>query len=102
MPKIATTTTKETRNPLSSAPYSILNHPKLANDANVENAVTAPAKNPKKAAAGPNLFTATPPSFLKDIILPDEDEVTPPPTSLKRVLIVVRNGNVRRLQRHSS
>jgi len=70
---IVTNSTTNDHKILSESTSAIVNKKRASSDA-IEPEKT---KKPKKTIlkAGFDLSTATPPSFLEDIILPDEDEV---------------------------
>jgi len=71
-------TTKDKPKALKDSTGTTVNALKRANDAN-EKANSRPLKQTKTTLqAPPDLSTPTPPSFLKDIILPDEDDVSSP------------------------
>jgi len=73
--------TKDKPKALKDSTGTTVNALKRASDA-IEKANPRPVKQTKTTLQEPpNLSTATPPNFLKDIILPDEDDVSPPPIS---------------------
>ena len=73
-------TTKDKPKALKDSTGTTVNALKRASDAVEKANHPRPIKQTKTTLQSPpNLSTATPPSFLKDIILPDEDDVSPQP-----------------------
>lgn len=69
-------TSKDVPKALKDSTSATVNTLKRTSDTN-EKANPRPAKQSKPALKPPKLDTAAPPSFLEDIVLPDEDDVWP-------------------------
>jgi len=69
-------TSKDGSKALKESTSAAVNTLKRSSDAN-EKANPRPAKQSKPTLKPPKFDTARPPSFLKDIVVPDEDDVLP-------------------------